>query len=188
MKPLLIDTETTGLKEPDIIEVAHVFLPETLEEFRAIDHTTLCWIYSQDLFARRYRPNKAIDPGASKIHGIYMKDLLRCARSSTFKLPECSYLVGHNVQFDHRALRKPNVDLICTLKLARISLDKKKHHIRNHKLTTLVEYFGHDSLFHNLQGAHTAVEDVIFTYLVLASLCEINPHWETWEDLFQFSK
>ena len=47
-------------------------------------------------------------------------DLIDCDPSYTVKLPpDAEYIIGHNVDFDWKALGQPNVKRICTQALAR---------------------------------------------------------------------
>lgn len=100
MTALLIDTETTGMKEPEPIEIA-------LDPFE-IGKTLspLPWV-------KRFRPSKPIELGALATHHIMDEELLDCPPSSTFKLPDgTDYLIGYNVDYDWQAIGKPAVKRI----------------------------------------------------------------------------
>lgn len=53
---LIVDTETTGLKDPDIVELGAVLM----QEGKVLERRNVL-----------VRPTKPIEPGASAIHGIY---------------------------------------------------------------------------------------------------------------------
>lgn len=91
---VVFDTETTGVKDDDEIIEAGV-----------IDRN------GNEVFHSYFRPEKMIDPGASKVNGITNADL---ADSPTFKelfpalmaILEGVVIVGHNVDFDIRLLKQ----------------------------------------------------------------------------------
>ena len=99
MSIYLIDTETTGLKDPQVIQLAWMRL--------AFDGV---YILVDGTFNRFYRPSKEIELGALCTHHISLMDLVDCDPSDTAKLPtDAEYIIGHNVDFDWKALGKPNV-------------------------------------------------------------------------------
>lgn len=186
MKVLIIDSETTGLQAPEPIEVAYFGL-SNIENLRKcilmgedflIDHT----LNKLDhYYLERFNPSKAIDAGASRVNGIYKKDLLTCRKSSEFTLPtETEYFIGHNVAFDHRVLGKPEVKLICTKELALLVFNRETG-LGNNKLTTLIEYlYPGRGLTVN---AHGALHDCKLVYLLLLKILEKLPKIETWDEL-----
>jgi exodeoxyribonuclease X len=99
----IIDTETTGIIDPEVIEFAYMPLEG--------GHVT----------QQRYRPSKPITFGAMATHHICHEDLMDCEPSSQCRLPdEATHIIGHNVDFDWAALGKPaGVKRICTLAIAR---------------------------------------------------------------------
>ena len=175
-KILILDTETTGLKDPEPVEIGFLEFSENLEflEFQNLSKVKT--------FCQRYRPSKAIDVGASSIHGIYMRDVLHCPKPSTFQLPEHDYMIGHNIAFDHKVLGNPPTKLICTLKLARMVLPKKE--VMNHKLTTLFNHFYKEESTALLSQSHGALADCHMTFLILCKLIKEVPYCKTWDDVY----
>lgn len=109
MSVYLIDTETTGLKDPQVIQLAWIRL--TFNEGCIVEDGT---------FNSFYRPSKEIELGALCTHHISLMDLVDCDPSDTAKLPpDTEYIIGHNVDFDWKALGQPDVKRICTQALAR---------------------------------------------------------------------
>lgn len=119
---LVIDTETTGLREPQVIELAQRG-PITWQQLTS---------EALPITAQRYRPSKAIEPGAMATHGIIMEDLVGKPDSPKEWRPESEsvkYLIGHNIESDWEALgRPPRLQLICTLVLARRLWDTEPSH------------------------------------------------------------
>ena len=119
---IILDTETTGLREPQPIEIAFIQLAST-----GIVNTETKGIYLQ-----RFKPTKAIEAGALKTHGITAASLVEMPEYKLSKVPfpaDLKYIIAHNAAYDMKVLKcagsgySPKVDLpvveICTLKLAR---------------------------------------------------------------------
>lgn len=155
----VIDTETTGLFQYDrIIEVAaaRVRNGKIVETFETL-----------------INPQMKIGPGATAVNGITNEMVKDCPtfdkiESSLLDFLGRDVLVGHNIGFDLRFLNRelenplfnPYVD---TLTLAR----RYVHDTKNHKLATLVHYFGFDQ-----EQQHRALGDVELTYLVFEKLMD----------------
>ena len=112
LKPniLYLDVETTGLDDPQIIELA----------FKVNDRPTRKY---------RFKTTKLIDIGASKVHGIYADDLKdKPYITKTFakrlqRLIDGSVLVAHNARFDVGCLRNHSIYVnrfLCTKSLAQV--------------------------------------------------------------------
>lgn len=179
-KPIIIDTETTGLKAPQAIEVAYIELNSDLSKL--IDRYSVEEKANHVFYNERFKPSKAIEEGASRTHGIYMKDLVHCRKTSEFALPEHTYFIAHNAKYDHRVLGKPKTNIICTLQLARMIYDKDKIGLANHKLTTLIAFLYDDGM-DMIKNAHGALEDCRLTYALLLKLLEDMPYIDSWEAL-----
>lgn len=182
--PIIIDTETTGLKAPQAIEVAYIKLNPNLEKLH--DRYEQEELLKFDHYAERFKPSKPIEAGASRVNKIYMKDVENCRPTSEFKLPEHSFFIAHNANFDFRVLNKPETTLICTKELAQIAFDKdfSNGQLRNHKLTTLIEYICEQELAHRLlDSAHGALGDCVMTYHLLVEISNRLPHCKTFQDL-----
>jgi len=105
---LVLDTETTGVDDPQPIEIAwlRVTGPDNLK--------------AEQMFCSRYAPPKPISLGAMATHHIMDEDLAHCQPPDTFRLPDgIEYLIGHNVDFDWQAIGKPAVKRIDTLAFSR---------------------------------------------------------------------
>ena len=109
---------------------------------------------------RRYRPTKPPKWGAIATHHIFMSELeglpesTRAARD----LPPAEYWIGHNIDFDWKALGCPPVKRICTLALARELWPE----VDSHSLVALT-YFtkgAHVATRERVRNAHSALEDV----------------------------
>ena len=183
---VILDTETTGLKQPEAVEIAWIELSQDINEVRNNPPD----IYNESSFVswfeQRYLPTKAIEEGASKVTGIYMKDVIDCPSIKTFVFPEdITYIIGHNIGYDHRVLNKPNVKLICTKELAQMFLQDKN--LKNNKLTTIVEFLFEDGKA-LVENAHGALHDCKLVYLILHQILQkVNPTTvSSWEDLAKF--
>jgi exodeoxyribonuclease X len=186
MKVLIIDTETTGLVAPEPIEIAYFGLGTITNLRNSIflgEDTIIRWLMNDldSYYLERFNPSKAIDAGASRVNGIYKKDLLTCRKSSEFTLPtETEYFIGHNIAFDHRTLGKPNVKLICTKELSLLTFNRQTG-LGNNKLTTLIEFLypGRNLTI----NAHGALHDCKLVYLLLIKILEKLPKIGTWDEL-----
>lgn len=155
MIALLLDTETTGFKDPQYIEVA--YLP--------IYRNLTC--ESPKSFYQRYKPSKPIEFGALATHHIVMEDLLDCSPTGTFRLPlETQYLIGHNIDYDWEVLGKPALKRICTLALAR----KAYPQLDSHSLGALMYALFGSGAREKIKGAHSALNDIQMNFEVFCRL------------------
>ena len=183
--PIIIDTETTGLKPPiEAVEVAYIELNSDLSKLadRYTTEEKVLHVHYQELF----KPTGPIHPQASKVHGKYMRDLIHCRKSAEFELPEHSYFIAHNANYDYRVLNRPDTTLICTKQLAEIAfeIDKDKGSLRNHKLVTLIDHImPEEQAAELLKDAHGAMGDCIMTYHLLLEIQRRLPHITTWAGL-----
>jgi exodeoxyribonuclease X len=188
MKIVIADSETTGLVEPQACEIAFISMPENFEDFRELDiPDPVAFLTSHEVhssvFEQRYRPTKAIDPRASQVTGIYMKDLLNCPSIREFEYPKSvEFMIGHNIAYDWRVFQKPDVKLICTKELAQLVYTKKDG-LANHKLTTLVEFLYKEEGKRLTLKAHGALLDCKLVYLVLLKIVRKLPQVRDWNDL-----
>src|SRR5437773_8093810 len=107
-RAMLVDTETTGLDEPHVIQLAHSKPFLWSEEITAGDYTV-----------RMFKPGKPISTGAKAAHHIIEADLTDHPSWSGSYYLDAEYLIGHNIDFDWQALgEQPLVKRICTLALA----------------------------------------------------------------------
>lgn len=159
MIAIILDTETTGLDKPEVIELA-------CAEFR-LDYAL------GNISVSRYRPSKPIQWGAMAIHHILPDELHQCPSASEVELPVASYWIGHNIDFDWEVLGKPDVKRIDTLALAR----KVWPDLDSHSQSALY-YFTQGASKETryvLRNAHSAVVDITICHEILIVLLRSLP-------------
>lgn len=175
MSAIILDTETTGAHEPDVIELAYVDVQ--LREGRIT--TGVPWV-------GRFQPTKPITLGAMAAHHIIPEDLYDCPLwPGVWPLYEgTQYLIGHQIDFDWAAIGKPEVKRICTLALAR----KAWPGLDSHTLGALTYHLhSHPEAREMLQRAHAADQDVALCAIVLNELTnELQPR--DWGHLWELSE
>lgn len=174
MNACILDTETTGFKEPQVIELAYM--------------GPLPWFTSAaPISVRRFRPTKPIDLGARATHHILASDLRdeEIWPGSWSPPPGTEYLVGHNVDFDWRAIGEPAIARICTMHLARHIWPE----LDSHSLGALTYAFTEpEEARELLRGAHGAGRDVELLCRVLTQILRERPELLTWQDLWALSE
>lgn len=172
MKIILADTETAGLRRPvkpatGIVQVAWLYIAEQEGKYVIVEEN--CHITD---------PGMPIDAKASEVHGLYDIDVQgKPSVFDVFKLEEPSFFIAHNAAFDFPRLAEGIencVGKLCTLLGARKYLKDAP----NHKLTTLVEFYGLEAY-----PAHDALGDTKMTLGVLNLLLE-----KTGMSLFDLAK
>lgn len=173
MTAYIFDTETTGMNAPEVVEAAWVKLIKPRVSGFA------------ETFCQRYRPSKPIELGALATHHILDEDVADCPPSSSFSLPaDCAYLIGHNVDYDWKAIGSPSVKRICTLALCRSFWP----HLDSHSQSAMIYHLERESAQHLLHAAHAALDDVQNCYLILEHILAASPTIETWEQLWKVSE
>lgn len=173
MTALLFDTETTGIKDSEIIEAAWLELSDP------ISLTVL------STFEQRYRPSKAIELGALATHHIYDEELSDCPPHTDFALPpQTRYIIGHNIDYDWGVAGKPPVKRICTLAIARHFFPA----LDSHSQSALMYYFHRTEARERLRQAHSALADVQNCRHILRHLIAQATQIQTWEDLWLLSE
>lgn len=148
-KLIVLDTETTGLSDPiEVVELAYLEVDDQLAVLNEVSSFV--------------RPNRAIEPGAFKVHGISDADVADAPELVDVLAPlagEEVIVMGHNIGFDLRLVSHhlQVVGQLCTLALARQFITDSV----NCKLSTLQEHCGLPNL-----EAHRALGDA-FTALNL---------------------
>jgi len=140
---IVLDVEAASLETSEVIQLAWA-TPDRGQRWQ-----------------QKYRPSGTIQLGALATHHILPDELLHCEPSAEAisHVPQCQYVIGHNVSFDADALGgMPGVKRICTLALA-------KHAWPNldcHKLGALAYHVlgVSDDTRQLLRGAHDAGVDV----------------------------
>lgn len=172
MTALIIDTETTGLVEPEAIEIARIAVD-------AIDQIT-----TSPVITTRYMPSKPITLGAQAVHHLFIEDLASCEPSGSFALPAgTEYLIGHNVDFDWAAIGKPQVKRICTLALSRLLWPEADSHSLG-AMICLIHGIDAKPL---LEGAHSASIDARNCAILLGRIVALSDA-TTFDELWELSE
>ncbi|ANF82102.1 DNA polymerase III subunit epsilon [Acinetobacter sp. NCu2D-2] len=161
MQAIILDTETHTLNGQPI-EIAYA--PVDI-----IDHKIS--LDKSKLFDQLYSCDEPISYAAMAVHHILESELVGQPHYSTFKLPnETQYIIGHNIDYDIRALEKCGVDssnikAICTLALARrVWPDAEAHNIS--ALIYMITK-GSERARDMIRKAHRADMDIILTANIL---------------------
>lgn len=178
MSAYIVDTETTG-EEP---------VPEVIELAVAKLHTNLDF---EPYFQGFFKPERPIWFSAMAVHNILPSELEGHPASALAKahLPaDLEYMIGHNVDYDWKALGEPACKRICTLALSRWVWPGN----RGHSIGALT-YALHTDLANArdvLKHAHSAGDDVELCYAILRALLEQEPlkNYTTFEQLYQASE
>jgi len=144
---LILDTETTGVDNPDVIELAYLPL------------TARC-LSEGPVWVQRFSTEKKIELGAMATHHIIEDDLagLPAWPGSWAPPTGIEYLIGHNIDFDWKAIGSPMpMKRICTLALSR----KYFPEADSHSLAAMTYHTtSHDQARSLVRGAHSAAVDV----------------------------
>jgi len=169
-KALIIDCETTGNDPLEVIELAAV----------ARDGIRDPWTVAVN---ERFKPEHPITFGAMVVHNIVPEDLTECRPSSEAKLPECKYIIGHNVDYDWQAVGSPAVKRICTLALSRHLWPASDCH----KLAAVAYMLWGRDVQDLVSRCHSAFDDVRLTIRVLDEILTVT-QCESWECLWIISE
>ena len=171
-KAVIFDTETTGRKDPIIIEGAWL-------ELKSVDPFKLGLSSCQ-----RYNPGKPIELGALATHHIYDEELIQCPPAKSFSLPnDVEYIIGHNIDYDWNVIDQPNIRRICTLALAR----KVWNSIDAYSQSALLYFIDRDNARDILKKAHSAETDVRICATILEKIC-IELDVSSFEHLWELSE
>lgn len=172
---MIFDTETTGVNKPGLVEAAYL---EVLRDgaFR---------LTPGNRFYARYNPGKPIEWGAMATHHITNEDVAECLPASEFVLPDCTYLIGHKVDFDWEVMGCPTAPKrICTLALARDMWPE----LDSHTQSALLYFLKGQAAKAMLRDAHNAAADVLICFAILQAIWARMPADATFEDLYQRSE
>ena len=168
-KAVIFDTETTGRKDPIIIEGAWL-------ELKSVDQFKL-----GSSFCQRYNTGKPIELGALATHHIYDEELIQCPPAKSFSLPsDVEYIIGHNIDYDWNVIDQPNIRRVCTLALAR----KVWNSIDAYSQSALLYFIDRDNARDILKKAHSAETDVRICATILEKICielDISSFEHLWE-------
>ncbi|BCU64252.1 hypothetical protein F941_02147 [Acinetobacter bouvetii DSM 14964 = CIP 107468] len=161
MQAIILDTETHTLNGQPI-EIAYA--PIQISNHKIT-------LDKSQLFDQLYSVDEPISFAAMAVHHILESDLENKPHYTTFKLPEDTlYIIGHNIDYDIRALEKCGVDstrikAICTLALARLVWpDAEAHNIS--ALIYMISK-GSEKAREMIRKAHRADMDIILTANIL---------------------
>ena len=178
---IILDTETTGFIQPQVIELAYQILNNDFTEA------------DQGFYCQRFKPSKAIEEGAFKTHGINadsLKDMPACQRllSHAPKILSADYIIGHNIDYDINAINETTGEkrafkTICTKRLA-FEIFKNQP---SYSLVNLCDSMGTVD-YRVIDKAHSADADVYMTMKLLqrivCALKEITGKDYNADDLF----
>ena len=165
---LFFDTETVAVSPNYIISIAYILYENGKRKNYGY---VIC------------NPDYPISPGASRVNGftnenVANKPLFNEIWPDIKEYFEDSVWIGHNsMRFDEDALglefTRYNIEMphhysLDTLNIAQKML-KKPTEVKNHKLMTLCEYFGHD-----FNGYHQASVDTVACQKIYNDLIKLN--------------
>lgn len=172
---IVLDTETTGLDAPEVIALAQTTALESPIDF------------SSSVSQQFFKPSKPISLGAMATHHIIDEDLADAPPwPGKWSPPEVvEYLIGHNIDFDWKAIGQPHVARICTLALSRSLLPD----LDSHSLTAMTYFFhGRVNGRELVKGAHDAAHDVSLCMLLLEKILELMPGVRSWHQVWEASE
>lgn len=161
MQAIILDTETHTLNGQPI-EIAYAPVDIT-------DHKIS--LDKSRLFDQLYSCDEPISFAAMAVHHILESELVGKPHYSTFELPsETQYIIGHNIDYDIRALEKCGVDstpikAICTLALARVVWPDAEAHNISALIYMITK--GSERAREMIRKAHRADMDIILTANIL---------------------
>lgn len=135
--------------------------------------------------------DEKISFSAMAVHHILESEIVGQPNFSTFTLPQdTTYIIGHNIDYDIRAIQQCGVDTshikaICTLALARLVWpDAEAHNIS--ALIYMISK-GSEKAREMLKGAHRADADIILTANILMHII-YKLNIQNIEELFEASE
>lgn len=178
-KAIILDTETTGLKQPQVLECAFISYGD-LSNYESLLNN-YCFLHIE-----RFDITNTIDSGAFRIHGISKRDIQGLPLFDYETLPikdSIDYLIGHNINYDHRAMgKKSPLKRICTLKLSRGLWPE----LESHKLTAIMQAFFPDTYEQMIKNSHGALVDTKLCSMLLTKAMQ-EFEFSSWEDIYQIA-
>lgn len=172
MDAIIFDTETTGIDEPELIQVAWIPV-DVIGERRGLTEFAM------------YRPSKAISLGALATHHIMDEELADYPPSTTFRLPDrVRYLIGFNIDFDWRVIGEPGVRRIDVCAMCRSLWPDADSHSQAAMCYLLERQRARELL----RSAHDARQDVEICRLILQHVVKLAGPFETFDALWRFSE
>ncbi len=167
---VILDTETTGLHDGEIIEIA------------IIDHN------GETLMDQRIKPYDGIPQESSNVHGIYLKDVENCPHFEDVVVQIKGHLAGkdvivYNATYDRKMLHRSSEhagiqrtnwksfsNWICAMNAFSPIYGEWNDYHQNYKwqkLTIAAAYYNVE-----VQNAHSALGDCLMTYGVVKKMVE----------------
>ncbi len=181
MHAIILDTETHSLNGLPI-EIAYAPI-DIMDGKLTLD--------KNQMFDQLYSVGEPISYAAMAVHHILESDLADQPDYRSFTLPEqTTYIIGHNIDYDIRAIEQCGVDTsqikaICTLALARLVWpDAEAHNIS--ALIYMISK-GSPKARELLKGAHRADADIMLTANILMHII-YHLNIQTMEELYQASE
>lgn len=161
MQAIILDTETHTLNGQPI-EIAYA--PIQI-------HDGKLTLDKSQIFDQLYRVDEPISYAAMAVHHILESELVNQPHYTSFSLPQdTTYVIGHNIDYDIRALEKCGVDIskikaICTLALARLVWPDAEAHNISALIYMITK--GSAKARDMIKKAHRADMDIILTANIL---------------------
>lgn len=182
IKAILLDTETTGIKAPEILETAYI----PLREISHYPDSALLNPMHPGQYQSYFKASKPSEPMALQIHGITqekVKDYQKFSMEALAIPDTVEYLVCHNVGYDYRVLGKPeHLKKICTVKLAK----RLWPELKSHKLALLIEEFFPSVHAQLTVNAHGAMVDTKLMLLVIHKALQ-EFEIDSWDDMYEIA-
>lgn len=175
----IIDTETTGVDDPEPIEIA--LSPFWLDDPAMTAHA---------VYVRRFKPSKPITLGALATHHILDEDLSGEAPWSEFEIvlpPDVTHIIGYKVDFDWQAIGKPDVKRIDVMAMCRTLWPTLDSHTQGAMLYFLDRSNARERLrtvAHSAEGDLAICRDVLWHVLTKERAFRID----TLDDLWRYSE
>jgi exodeoxyribonuclease X len=173
MDAIILDTETTDKDPPlEVIELAW----QSANGFEGA--------------VFRFWPEGQIKLGAMAVHHILLSDLAGkpSAVEALKRVPAAKYWIGHNIDFDWKALGQPaGMKRICTLAMSRALFPD----LDSHTLTAMIYHIkgANPNTRLLVQGAHSALEDIGLCALLYDKCCRCaGIDKEDYEKMFVYSE
>ena len=161
MQAIILDTETHTLNGQPI---------ESADAPVQINEGKLT-LDKPQIFDQLYSVDEPISYAAMAVHHILESELIDQPHYTTFTLPsDTTYIIGHNIDYDIRALEKCGVDsknikAICTLALARLVWPDAEAHNISALIYMITK--GSAKARDMIKKAHRADMDIILTANIL---------------------
>lgn len=185
VKAIVLDTETTDLKDPEVIEAAWYEMVPGRDLLG--DECLSEGLHVGEKYCERFNPHRASSVGALAVHHILPSELEGCRPSREFRLPpDTGYIIGHTVDFDWEAIGRPDVKRVDTCAIARW-------------LWPDVGAYSQGALIYFLLGqnqvaramvsqAHGAEADVRMCLTILRQVLQRKPEIKNWYQLWEYSE